>query len=552
MKRLILLAATLVLSLSSFGQNNTLAPLSSDAWEHPTGPYQVVADEDLLAEHTVFYPKDLDAFPTKDKLPILVMSGPGCVKSSAPFRAFFTEVASHGYIMIVSGPLTRQEGMGAQNVKEDMITAIDWAFCENSRNASQFYGKIDTRNVCAMGQSCGGIQAIDNMLDPRITLLCLFNSGLFEPSADNTTFASLARPKEPILEKLHTPIAYFVGDTDMARPNATGDYDVLEKLGTKQPVLLAVRHIEGDAHGGTFRETNGGAFGVAAVAWLDWHTKGKQEASRMFSGPFASISQDPEWVEVRKMNIDPSRGPVTRQDWPAFQRYEEANKSVTGTPDMVLMGDSITDYWYNSDQNFFDKNNFVGRGIAGQTASQMLTRFYQDVISLHPKAVMIMAGTNDLCQQMMGASYYPDSNITGNIFMMCELAKEHGIKVILSSITPVDHYMPIPDIDAGSRIVEINSQLKAYAEKDKNVTYMDLHTPFADENKGLSDEMSYDGVHPNVYLYSFMEDIVVDTVKKVLKTKKEYYTIPQEEAKVLKQKEDEQRAERMKAFRNAR
>ena len=47
---------------------------------------------------------------------------------------------------------------------------------------------------------------------------------------------------------------------------------------------------------------------------------------------------------------------------------------------------------------FFKKHNFVGRGISGQTTSEMLVRFRQDVINLHPKSVIILAGINDIAE----------------------------------------------------------------------------------------------------------------------------------------------------------
>lgn len=241
-------------------------------------------------------------------------------------------------------------------------------------------------------------------------------------------------------------------------------------------------------------------------------------------------------------------GPARQQgpsDWPGFKRYETANTEVTSAPLVVLMGDSITDYWYDTDPDFFTRNNFVGRGIAGQTASQMLTRFKQDVIALKPKAVAIMAGTNDLCQNMMGQSYYPDQTIIDNTVAMCELAEAAGIKVLLCSITPVAHYMPIPDQDAGPRIVELNRQLKAYADTHKNVTYVDYHTPLADAELGLPETGSYDGVHPAVNLYDDMERILVDSVRKVLKLKKqEFYTLPSDEADRRKIESDADRKAR--------
>ncbi len=237
--------------------------------------------------------------------------------------------------------------------------------------------------------------------------------------------------------------------------------------------------------------------------------------------------------------------PAGPSDWGNFKRYEQANAALTEAPLVVLMGDSITDYWYDNDPDFFTENNFAGRGIAGQTASQMLVRFKQDVINLHPKAVAIMAGTNDLCQHMMGQAYYPDQTIIDNTVAMCELAEEAGIKVLLCSITPCAHYMAIPEEDAGARIIAMNKRLKAYADGHKNVTYVDYFTPLANAENGLDDNCSYDGIHPAVNLYDDMERILVDAVKKVLKMKRQdFYTLPSDEADRRKAKADEERRER--------
>ena len=233
------------------------------------------------------------------------------------------------------------------------------------------------------------------------------------------------------------------------------------------------------------------------------------------------------------------------QDWPNFKRYEEKNAALTQAPLMVLMGDSITDFWYDNDPDFFEKNNFAGRGISGQTASQMLTRFKQDVINLKPKVVAIMCGTNDLCQNMASQAYYPDQTIYDNTVAMCELAEDAGIKVLLCSITPCAHYMILPDIDAGSIIEAFNARLKAYADTHKNVTYIDYFTPLATAEKGLAENGSYDGIHPAVNLYDDMERILVDGLKKALKLKKQsFYTLPSDEADRRKAAADVERREK--------
>jgi len=554
MKRTILSILSLVCVLSLFAQDNAqqtgiFAPITPDTWENPTGKYTVIADDEIpgLPEHTIFYPSDLSAFPENDNLPVLVMSGPGCEKTSAIFRPFFTELASHGYMMIVSGPLNHQaksaDGKRVQTTKQDMLDAIDWAWEQNFTPGSKFYGKIDLKHISAMGQSCGGIQALDIMNDPRITLLTLFNSGLFASSPGFSMGDVMSQSKDKVFANLRVPIAYFVGDTDGARQNATDDFKYIKNV----PVFVGVREIPGDAHGGTFKEKNGGAFAEAAVAWLNWNFKGDEVAGNVFKGAPCGLEQSStKWIEVRKRNIDSVNDQAT--DWPNFRRYENANDKVTVAPEMVLMGDSITDYWYDSDTAFFEQNNFVGRGIAGQTVSQMLVRFKQDVLNLKPKYVAIMAATNDICQGLAGMAYYPEQTMLDNTFAMCELAEHAGIKVLLCSVTPCEHYMPLPTVDAGSVIFEYNKKLKAYADTHKNVTYVDYWTPMANEKKGLDPDMSFDGVHPKINGYLIMENALIKALKSVNKSKKEYYIIPEDVVAEKKAAAEKEREERMKQF----
>ena len=144
MKKLLLSFFSIVCVFSLFAQqNNIFSPITPDTWENPTGKYSVIADDEIpgLPEHTIFYPSDLAAFPEQDNLPVLVMSGPGCEKTSAIFRPFFTELASHGYLMIVSGPLSPKVKEGetykrTQNTKQDLLDAIDWAWAAADQSPS--------------------------------------------------------------------------------------------------------------------------------------------------------------------------------------------------------------------------------------------------------------------------------------------------------------------------------------------------------------------------------------------------------------------------------
>ena len=130
-------------------------------------------------------------------------------------------------------------------------------------------------------------------------------------------------------------------------------------------------------------------------------------------------------------------------DWAKFGRYEEANKEVTTTPRVVFMGDSITDFCVDADPDFFTANNFLGRGISGQTTSHKLVRFRRDVIDHHPKYVVILAGTNDIAKNLGEISL---ENALGNIISMCELARANKIKPLICSVLPCDHFFWRPEV----------------------------------------------------------------------------------------------------------
>lgn len=557
MKKSFVLTIVITLLLGTICAQNIVPKAAPSAWENPTGKYAVVMEVDeTLPNHTIYRPVDLTAFPKKDKMPIVVMSGPGCDFDGDSYRPFWTEIASYGYLVVAVGTPV-PEGTRAPmffNKAKNMLEGIDWAFAENSRTESKYYGKVDTANVVLMGQSCGGSLVSKITDDPRVTLLTFWNSGVvpFKSGSKQTGTGSDGRfhTNDPdlignpdFLNHLTIPVAYFVGENDILRANSLHDFNLVKDV----PAFYAVRDIPGDAHGGTFREVNGGGWGVAGVAWLNWNTKGDKEAAKMFTGsPGGLEASDVKWVEVRKKSIDP-KGPLRSNgpsDWAAFKRYEKANTEIAKTPEVVFMGNSITDYWVRDDSDFFTKNNFVGRGISGQTASQMLVRFRQDVINIKPKAVAIMAGTNDLAQQMAAMSYYPEANIVGNIITMCELAKAHGIKVLLCSITPCAHYIPVPQMAAGPEIAKINKELKAFADANKDVTYVDCFTPLANSEMGLDSDMSYDGIHPNKYCYSFIEEIVTRSINQALGNKTKYFVTPRDIAKQRKEQEDKVRREK--------
>ena len=198
-----------------------------------------------------------------------------------------------------------------------------------------------------------------------------------------------------------------------------------------------------------------------------------------------------------------------KKDWAQFYRYENSNKQITTAPEAVFMGNSITDNWAKFRPEFFADNGFVGRGISGQTTSQMLVRFRADVIDLHPKKVVILAGTNDIALNN-GPITLP--HILDNIASMCELARYNNIEVVLCSILPCKAYKWRPEVQPAPIIIELNEMIKAYAQ-EKGYAYVDYHSALTDSEGGLPAELAPDGCHPNNDGYAIMERLVLEALK---------------------------------------
>ena len=206
-------------------------------------------------------------------------------------------------------------------------------------------------------------------------------------------------------------------------------------------------------------------------------------------------------------------------DWAQIGRYEKNNKELIQENGrvknrVVFLGNSITDNWARMRPNFFSDNNFIGRGISGQTSYQFLIRFRPDVIDLKPKLVVINAGTNDVAENV--CSYNEDVTF-GNIVSMVELAKAHKIKVILTTVLPAAAFGWRPSIkDAPDKISSLNARLAAYAKAEK-IPFVDYYSALAAPDRSLKKEYSDDGVHPTDAGYEVMESIIKAAIRKIVK-----------------------------------
>ena len=234
-------------------------------------------------------------------------------------------------------------------------------------------------------------------------------------------------------------------------------------------------------------------------------------------GPSSPPSPPPAFAGLDKYRA--SRIAVFTDDFGQLARYRDANAALEGpcararTASSSLAIRSPT-AWKLED--YFPGKPYLNRGIGGQTTPQMLVRFRQDVIDLHPKVVVILAGTNDIAGNTGPMSL---QDIEADYSSLAELARANNIRVVFSSILPVHNYTPKSQDFFAQRspekILELNRWLKDYSLANALV-YLDYFTPMVDEKGLLKRDLAEDGLHPNPAGYKIMAPLAEAAIARAL------------------------------------
>jgi lysophospholipase L1-like esterase len=200
-------------------------------------------------------------------------------------------------------------------------------------------------------------------------------------------------------------------------------------------------------------------------------------------------------------------------DFGGLIRYGSEDAEI-GTPKpgenrVVFLGDDITELWGRASAKFFPGKPYFNRGIAVQTTPQMLIRFHQDVVALQPKVVVIEAGMNDLLVASEGV-------MAENFMSMMDIAKANGIRVVLSSVTPVcDCYTKQTAQRPQGKIISLNGWIKDFAARSGAV-YLNYYSALAD-GRNFKKELTGDGLFPNDAGYGVMAPLAEKAIAEALK-----------------------------------
>jgi lysophospholipase L1-like esterase len=192
---------------------------------------------------------------------------------------------------------------------------------------------------------------------------------------------------------------------------------------------------------------------------------------------------------------------------------DNASLPADATGRVVFFGDSITIGWSSGQQPFFPGKPYVNRGISGQTTPQLLLRFRQDVIGLHPQAVIILAGTNDIAGNTGPSTL---EMIEDNLQSMAELGKANHIRIIVASVLPASDYPWRKGLDPAPKILALNTWIRNYCAAD-HLIYLDYYGTMAGPDGGMKPGISKDGVHPNAAGYAIMAPLAERAIAQALR-----------------------------------
>lgn len=193
--------------------------------------------------------------------------------------------------------------------------------------------------------------------------------------------------------------------------------------------------------------------------------------------------------------------------------YSLLNKKYAFKNQTVLLGDSITDFfnWY---ELFYDFSKSSGqavynRGISGDTTDRLLERLYENVLSIEPKNIVLLIGTNDIGRGL------PLSMTLENVEKIIQNTKAAcpDVNFIVEAVYPVNENMRDKfEKRSNEKIDAMNREYIKLCEK-YGCAWLDFTDKLKDGNGNLKREFTYDGLHINAQAYEIVAENVIPLLK---------------------------------------
>lgn len=228
------------------------------------------------------------------------------------------------------------------------------------------------------------------------------------------------------------------------------------------------------------------ALGVYAGLSI-WHSRQRAELVGLTGQPCASTGRS-----------------VTGHDFDDFAGlcvWREENRALLSAKspvDVVMIGDSLIERWP------VRKPGIVTRGVGGQTSAQVLIRFRQDAIALHPRTIHLLVGTNDLLG--LGGPF-TIAQFSDRVRDMIDLARLQGASVILGTIPPMRDYAGFKPGNPAPAVAQINDALRKAADTG-GVALADYHAALSLPDGSIRQELFLeDGLHLKPEGYKVLQSV---------------------------------------------
>ncbi|MEO6854450.1 MAG: GDSL-type esterase/lipase family protein [Rhodoferax sp.] len=188
--------------------------------------------------------------------------------------------------------------------------------------------------------------------------------------------------------------------------------------------------------------------------------------------PAAAPVQDGPTPFPKDFKDWPGKGAIRVFGWMNDNRKSFWQERARKQGSVVFVGDSLVGGWSTLAKDL-PGFSVANRGIGSETTRGLLFRFQEDVLDLHPKAIVLLTGSNDL------SALQDVQQSRSNIVDMLDKAEKEmpGVPIVLCTVPPRND--PQSPVDP-RQVIALNKLIASVAQGRKNVAVLDVYALLVD------------------------------------------------------------------------